>query len=238
MPPQGYPTPALPDAEPWKGSSSSDPNAPKLPNEKAVPDYNDPNSVEGQTRIAPGGDDDAPVTSPFSVNDAFPSTAIAANTEPVDSGAELEEIQQASAQFKVIPADEEVVSAGFGPEVDDGSVPLEEPARLPAAADAKAMRAIPYDYDRKNFRWLQGVVEQDPKDKTWYLMYSVEPAEDDPFGGSITLVDHPALNGLKTDDVVLVKGRIDHSKTDRFGNPAYRIDEVTVYEPDPAYAGP
>lgn len=92
-------------------------------------------------------------------------------------------------------------------------------------ADPAEMELNPYDYDPGKYSWLRGVVDCDPSDKTWNLIYDVTPDFDDRFQGSITLADDPRLSVLRNDDVVLIEGRVDERQTDRRGKPVYRIDQ-------------
>ncbi len=84
----------------------------------------------------------------------------------------------------------------------------------------------PYEYDHKNYRWLRGKVDYDERDKTWNIIYSLTPDQHEKFGGSMTLVDHPDLQKLRTDDVVLLEGKIDPDALDRTGKAKYRIEKV------------
>ena len=85
----------------------------------------------------------------------------------------------------------------------------------------------PYDYDRITFRWLRGLVDYDTQDKSWYIIYSLAPSADDPFGGGITLVGDDRLNHLRNGQVVLVEGGIDYNKTDRNGRACFRVENLT-----------
>ena len=84
----------------------------------------------------------------------------------------------------------------------------------------------PYDYDRKNYQWLRGKVDFDENDQSWHIIYSLKPDQTDRFGGSITLIDHPDLNKLQNDDVVLLEGKVDSDSPDRSGKVKYRIEKL------------
>ena len=84
----------------------------------------------------------------------------------------------------------------------------------------------PFDYDRKNYSWLRGVVDFDEQNKTWHLMYSQMPEPKDVYGGDIALIDHPDLAHLRDSDVVLVEGAIDANVPDRLGKASYRIKKL------------
>jgi hypothetical protein len=92
-------------------------------------------------------------------------------------------------------------------------------------------RPSPYLKDPKGYAWLRGVVARDPKTKTWRITYSRDPLDDDPYGGTLTLVESNLLDTLMDDDVVLVKGDVDPSARDRYGKPSYRATSVWPLTP-------
>src|SRR5262245_9729658 len=92
-------------------------------------------------------------------------------------------------------------------------------------------RPSPYLKDPKGYAWLRGVVARDPKTKTWRITYSRDPLNDDPYGGTLTLVESSLLDTLMDDDVVLVKGDVDPSARDRYGKPSYRATSVWPLTP-------
>jgi hypothetical protein len=96
-----------------------------------------------------------------------------------------------------------------------------EPRRLSAKP-----RPSPYKRDPDGYAWLRGVVARDPKTNAWRITYSRNGIDGDPYGGSLTLVDDPALDTLIDDDVILVVGAIDESVPDRFGKPCYRVQKM------------
>lgn len=89
----------------------------------------------------------------------------------------------------------------------------------------------PYKYDRKNFRWLRGVVDYDDEAKTWNIIYSLKPDPNDKFGGSIGLLGDNQLGTLKNNDVVLVEGFVDADHRDAFGKPQFRVDRLERLKP-------
>jgi hypothetical protein len=102
---------------------------------------------------------------------------------------------------------------------------------LGARRSAAKPRPSPYLKDPKGFAWLRGVVARDPKTRTWRITYSRDPLDDDPYGGTLTLVDSDLLVTLMDDDVVLVKGEVDPSGRDRYGKPSYRATTVLPLQP-------
>lgn len=87
----------------------------------------------------------------------------------------------------------------------------------------------PYGRDTKhpNPQWLRGVVDFDSRERTWQIIYSATPDQNDPNGGTLTLASHPALSGCRSGDIVLVEGAINAGQTDKRGKPLYALDSVT-----------
>jgi hypothetical protein len=92
-------------------------------------------------------------------------------------------------------------------------------------------RASPFKKDPNGYAWLRGVVAQDPKSNSWRITYSRDALDDDPYRGSLTLVNDPILDTLMDDDVVLVEGRVDRTVTDIYGKPSYRATRVSPLKP-------
>jgi len=84
----------------------------------------------------------------------------------------------------------------------------------------------PYGRASNGQAWFRGVVDFDEQDRTWYLIYNPEPDANDERGGIVTLMEHPALQYLKSDDTVLVEGNFNQLETDRYGNAKYQINLV------------
>lgn len=91
----------------------------------------------------------------------------------------------------------------------------------------------PYLYDTKGYTWLRGVVDFDDASKTWRITYNPDPVSD-PYGGSLTLSDDEKLGSLLPNDVVLVEGRIDTDRRDRFSKPIYHVANAVVLRPKSA----
>ena len=96
-----------------------------------------------------------------------------------------------------------------------------------------ASRPGPSPYKRHpRYEWVRGVVTRDAKTNSWRITYSRDPLDsDDPYGGSLTLVDSPLLDNLMDDDIVVVSGEVDRSVLDRYGKPSYRAQSVTPLIP-------
>jgi hypothetical protein len=84
-----------------------------------------------------------------------------------------------------------------------------------------------YAYDTTGHRWLQGVVSYDPRDKSWGIVYSDDPAASDPHAGYLTLVKDPKLAVLKDGDVVRLDGEVDPGRVDFSGRPSYAVRQIT-----------
>ncbi|MGE5193027.1 MAG: hypothetical protein ACM3U2_11035 [Deltaproteobacteria bacterium] len=96
---------------------------------------------------------------------------------------------------------------------------------------ASRQRPSPFKKDPNGYSWLRGVVSRDPKTNSWRITYSRDPLDDDPYKGSLTLVDDRVLDTLMDDDVVLVKGDVDRSVLDKYGKPSYRATTVLPLKP-------
>src|SRR5262249_45666620 len=87
----------------------------------------------------------------------------------------------------------------------------------------RKFRHSPYKKDPEGYSWLRGIVTRDPQSDAWRITYSRDALDNDPYNGSLTLVDDEQLDTLMEDDVVFVRGKIDRSVTDRYGKPSYRV---------------
>lgn len=83
------------------------------------------------------------------------------------------------------------------------------------------------DLKHANPTWLRGVIDYDPKQKTWSILYSSNPDARDSNGGCITLANHPGLAKCRLGEVVLAEGAIDATQTDARGKPLYVLDNIT-----------
>jgi hypothetical protein len=88
----------------------------------------------------------------------------------------------------------------------------------------------PFAHDVK-FTWLRGIVDFDPQDQRWVIVYSADPEGNDRYGGCLTLSDHAVLKLVKPGDVVYVEGTVDESSLDQHGKPIYRIDAIKKMKP-------
>jgi len=87
-----------------------------------------------------------------------------------------------------------------------------------------------------DYSWLSGEVQYSRISKGWRLRYaSVD--EDDPYGGSVTLVEQPLPRGLKDGQFVRVQGHLD-SPGAKGISPPYQIDSVQPIEASASPAAP
>lgn len=119
----------------------------------------------------------------------------------------------------------------FESPVDRGERP--DSGVIPVAAktsDTRTRVGSPdrFDYDRISYSYLRGVVDYNPRDKTWNIIYSPNPDAKDKYGGAFQLVDSPKLKSLQDGDVVFIQGRISPREVDAGGKPKYEVvDEVS-----------
>ncbi|MBS0206539.1 MAG: hypothetical protein JSS49_26925 [Planctomycetes bacterium] len=86
----------------------------------------------------------------------------------------------------------------------------------------------PYGRDttHANPEWLRGVVDFDPQERTWQIVYAATPDPRDRNGGSLTLGNHRDLSRCRNGDIVVVFGGIDANQVDSRGKPIYALDKV------------
>jgi hypothetical protein len=168
-----------------------------------VPEYQDPSAFQEPTQEPQTNG----AVTPFSLN---------ANSE---------------AGFQTVTQRSSTTTAGSDP--FDAPVPTKAVGapRMFSVTEANYVQPNPYDFDRKNYRWLRGVVDYDEEDRTWNIIYSMNPEPKDEFGGSITLVNDNRFQVLKTGDVVYLEGRVDSKATDHTGKPRYRVDHLAPLVP-------
>jgi hypothetical protein len=109
-------------------------------------------------------------------------------------------------------------------------IPVTANSQKFVSAGGETEQLNPYNHDPKNYRWLRGKIDFDENDQTWHIIYNLKPDKKDRFGGSITLLDHPDLNDLQNDDVVLLEGKVDSRSLDQSGKAKYRIDNLIPLE--------
>jgi hypothetical protein len=116
------------------------------------------------------------------------------------------------------------LTAGAG---EDFTEPIPGPSPISLTQAVRALENVPYGYDNRGYRWLQGLVSREP-DGTWSILYSAIPDLSDEFGGDMTLVASSKLATLKDGDVVRLEGEVDTSGFDKSGRALYRVHNVTM----------
>ncbi|MFG0331948.1 MAG: hypothetical protein ACF8TS_01175, partial [Maioricimonas sp. JB049] len=104
--------------------------------------------------------------------------------------------------------------------------PEAEVSAMPNRSQLQLPDPLPFAYDATNYRWLRGTVSYDEEDRSWSIVYSIDPERDDPYAGAVTLVTTPNLQGLRDGEVVTVQGQLDPVVRDRFGKSAYLVSQV------------
>lgn len=92
--------------------------------------------------------------------------------------------------------------------------------------EVKSIAEQQYAYDTSGHRWLQGVVSYDPRDKSWGIVYSIDPSPTDPHHGYLTLVNDPRLAVLKNGDTVRLEGRVAPERLDYSSRPSYEVTAI------------
>jgi hypothetical protein len=97
----------------------------------------------------------------------------------------------------------------------------EEQPQRKSYADISAHPSFAHAPD---YSWLSGEVEYSRISKGWRLRYATVD-EEDAYGGSVTLAEHPLLHSLKDGEVVRVQGRLSNPAT-KSAAPPYLIDSL------------
>lgn len=96
---------------------------------------------------------------------------------------------------------------------------------IPQPADGNG-----YGFEQSGYRWLKGKLDYDAGSGTYYLIYSLTPPITDPYGGEIALMDDPQLQGLTSDDFVVVEGFVNSVQKDSRGKAKYKINSLKVLQ--------
>lgn len=136
------------------------------------------------------------------------------------------------------------------PAVDSGHDPFSTPIPAPGQNNAAPAMPIfdnisnirsnkpvldpsnPFGYDERH-RWVRGVVSRDVPTGTWFVVYSDNPDESDPYAGHLSLASSPYLKGLKDGDVVHLEGEVDPVLKDALGKPVYLVSHLKTVSAAP-----
>lgn len=146
--------------------------------------------------------------------------------QPQPAGASLESSENAPPFSAIMPAREESLASSASPANGDG--PVLRPAgmsRVQPPADATA-----YRHDEASYTWLEGVVSYDPADRTWNIVYSLNPTESDQYAGHFTLSPSPLLRTFREGERVRLEGRVDSIEKDRFGKSTYLPERIIRHQ--------
>jgi hypothetical protein len=83
-----------------------------------------------------------------------------------------------------------------------------------------------YAHDSVNYGWLEGVVSYDAADRTWNIVYNLDPQAEDEYAGHFTLAQSPLSQTFREGERVRLEGRIDPAAKDRFGKPLYQPQRI------------
>ena len=131
--------------------------------------------------------------------------------EEFDNELDRAEPEMSLADDESDPAASNVRSANFNTQVRANSV-------LPASAVKEQ-----FGYDAEGYSWLKGVIEFNPKLQVWHLTYSQTPADNDQYGGEVTLKNTAHFKHLRSGEIVRVEGQFDPQQADRLGKPVYEV---------------
>lgn len=195
--------------------------------EKPVPNYKDPVKVDGGPMKSDFGNGSTAPPAKQPDGNVSPFGSGAATGTPSDNRVQL----AGSQQF----AGTQPSTAG---QPGNGDSRFAAPKTIDTPSNAQPIGSAapgqptpdPYGYDAKNYTWLRGKVDYDQGSKSWQIIYSLDGK--DPYGGALTLADHPRLKSFRNDDVAYIEGELDTSAGP--GKPRYKILRVDhPLHPDP-----
>lgn len=148
-----------------------------------------------------------PQDTPFYMPGQGPAGAGATNTPTAEEAIPFSAVDS--------PVDRQFAAA----ESTHADGPTLRPAGLsavrPSSGDAR------YGFDGQSYGWLEGVVSYDPTDRTWNIVYNLDPQSEDQYAGHFTLAQSPLLRTFREGERVRLEGRVDQAEKDRFGKPVY-----------------
>ncbi|REJ73335.1 MAG: hypothetical protein DWQ34_04865 [Planctomycetota bacterium] len=110
---------------------------------------------------------------------------------------------------------------------EDFQKPIDGFNEISFERDVTSVSRLPYAHDVAGHRWVQGMVSYDPQDRSWGIVYSINPDRADPYAGYLTLANDPRFSSLKDGDIVRLDGEVDPTRTDHFGRPSYVVAKIT-----------
>lgn len=232
-PPGPTPAPAPVIPPPSSGSLAPMPGAPTQTFNNAPSTFGDP-QLGSARRVPP---DVAPVPAPSDLPPRAPgpsagpppgekNTPFGSEDKEPFQGSQIEVPQRANGPQSVASKEPQPFEAPLdrGGRTETGVVAV---AAKTVDARTRVQEPNRFDYDRTAYSYLRGVVDFNPRDKSWHIIYSPNPERNDKFGGAFELIDSPKLRGLQDGDVVYMQGRVHPRVVDTHGKPKYEVrDEV------------
>lgn len=83
------------------------------------------------------------------------------------------------------------------------------------------------------FRWVQGLLQFDPQQRSWHLMYALNP-DDDPSGGEVKLSGHLPFTPADHNRMFRIYGNHHDELLDRLGKPQYVVKRIERIAPESA----
>lgn len=124
----------------------------------------------------------------------------------------------AAGQPDILQFEEPVVLQQATPRDGVVSVSLEDPFTDPETAG--------FDYDDKH-RWFQGMAEYDAQNRTWHLLYDLNPHVHDQLGGEIQLAGNVPADASYSGKLLRVSGEFDYDlPLDQLSKPVYRVQRI------------
>ena len=168
-----------------------------------------------------GGGSSVPVPTPSDPNSPyFPSPN--ENYSAPRSGASAAPVDDAP-PFSAIPQRESESLMGRGPALTGphNSDAMIRPVGMSQPSQTQGVANSDYGFDGDGYAWLEGVVSFDAADRTWNIVYNVDPTTEDQYAGHFTLSPSPLLRTFRQGERVRLEGRVDPVERDQFGKATY-----------------
>ncbi|MEP3479371.1 MAG: hypothetical protein ABJZ55_09000 [Fuerstiella sp.] len=119
-------------------------------------------------------------------------------------------------------------SDDLGPGVEYRPEMFPEDSRIRQVSDVRGPSE--YGFDTREYRWLRGTIQRDPKSRRWLVNYS--PGRNDQYRGMLSLdATGQQMIGVRSGDWIDVRGHLHSSQLDRSGRPLYVVDSIVRLDP-------